>query len=523
MHNNQWLFFWKVKHIDIVIGNHLSVVLNEKEAAKHGIWAIDTIDLLFRSSKTGNLESVSLNADLSTHLVFGWEIWITKDTYEKLQIEQWSVVGISYKKSDDVSIKAIRKKLLWEVITEAELRSIIKDISENRLSNTMITYYVASGFMHGQSTDELLWSTKASAELGDMFSYEWIVADKHSIGGIPANETTMAIVPIIASLGIKIPKTFTKAITSPCATWDCVNILMDSACEKSKIKDLMSKNNACLAWYGGLNLAPANSRIMEITYPLAMEPYDKMVSSIMASKYAMGITHTVIEIPIWVTAKVKDQETAQQIMDWFMLLWKNLGIKIDFELSDGTQPLGLWIGSVLQIRDVLRILQQKENKSKLLEKKVISLSVKLLELIGFSEWQAAVDLVKKQLASWKAWEKMQEIIKSQSYENKETTINYFDWNARDLDSENLKLAENFYEFKAVSSWKIQKFDLKKLGNVARILWCPIDSQAGMEIFKKIGEDFVTGEILFSLYSTDKSKLDLAIKSLDNDLFIEVSK
>lgn len=520
MHDNQWLFFWKAKHIDIVIGNHLSVVLNEKEAAKHGIWAIDTINLLFTSSKTGDLQSISLNADLSTHLVAGWEIGITKDTYEKFQIEQGSVVWVSYKKSDDISIKAIRKKLLWNEITQDELKSIIKDISENRLSNTMITYYVASGFMHGQSTDELLWSTKASAELGDMFSYEWIVADKHSIGGIPANETTMAIVPIIASLGIKIPKTFTKAITSPCATWDCVNVLMDSICAKSKINDLMTKNNACLAWYGGLNLAPANSRIMEITYPLAMEPYDKMVSSIMASKYAMGITHTVIEIPIWLTAKVKDQETAQQIMDWFVLLWKELNIKIDFELSDGSQPLWLWIGSVLQVRDVLRILQQKDNKSDMLEKKVISLSAKLLKLIGFAQWQDAIDLIKKQLISWNAWKKMQEIMKSQSYNNKETTVNYFDWNPRDLDSEGLKLAEYSYTFKSLSNSKIKWFDLKKLGNVARILWCPIDSQAGMEIFKKNGDDLIIGESLFTLYSTDKSKLDLAIKSLEEDLFIE---
>lgn len=519
MHNNQWLFFWKAKHIDIVIGNHLSVVLNEKEAAKHGIWAIDTVDLLFTPSNTGELQSISLNADLSTHLVSGGEIGITKDTYEKFQIEQGSVVWIAYNESDDISIKAIRKKLLWKEITQEELKSIIKDISKNRLSNTMITYYVASGFMHGQSTDELLWSTKASAELGDMFSFDWIVADKHSIGGIPANETTMAIVPIIASLGIKIPKTFTKAITSPCATGDCVNVLMDSVCNKEKINDLIKKNNACLAWYGGLNLAPANSRVMEITYPLSMEPYDKMVSSIMASKYAMGVTHTVIEIPIWATAKVKDKETAKKIMDRFVLLGKALNIKIDFELSDGSQPLGLWIWSTLQVRDVLRILQQKENKPELLENKIISLSAKLLELIGVSQWQDAIDLVKKQLVSWAAWEKMQEIIKSQSYDDKKITVNYFDSKPRDLNSENLKLADYFYDFIASFDGEIKSFDLKKLGDVARILWCPIDPQAGMEIFKKIGDTFVVWEKLFRLYTTDKSKLELAIKALDANMFV----
>jgi thymidine phosphorylase len=37
----------------------------------------------------------------------------------------------------------------------------------------------------------------------------------------------MALIPLISSLGIKIPKNFSKSITSPAATGECVNVLMN--------------------------------------------------------------------------------------------------------------------------------------------------------------------------------------------------------------------------------------------------------------------------------------------------------
>ena len=58
----------------------------------------------------------------------------------------------------------------------------------------------------------------------------------------------MVLIPLIASLGIKIPKNFSKSITSPAATGECVNVLMDINFDKKGIEKLVEDQNWCLVW-----------------------------------------------------------------------------------------------------------------------------------------------------------------------------------------------------------------------------------------------------------------------------------
>ena len=58
----------------------------------------------------------------------------------------------------------------------------------------------------------------------------------------------MVLIPLIASLGIKIPKNFSKSITSPAATGECVNVLMDINFDQKGIENLVEDQNCCLVW-----------------------------------------------------------------------------------------------------------------------------------------------------------------------------------------------------------------------------------------------------------------------------------
>ena len=55
------------------------------------------------------------------------------------------------------------------------------------------------------------------------------IADKHCIGGVPGNRTTMIVVPILAALGVTVPKTSSRAITSPAGTADTMAMLAEVA------------------------------------------------------------------------------------------------------------------------------------------------------------------------------------------------------------------------------------------------------------------------------------------------------
>ena len=51
------------------------------------------------------------------------------------------------------------------------------------------------------------------------------IVDKHCVGGLPGNRTTPLVVAIVAACGATIPKTSSRAITSPAGTADTMETL----------------------------------------------------------------------------------------------------------------------------------------------------------------------------------------------------------------------------------------------------------------------------------------------------------
>lgn len=170
------------------------------------------------------------------------------DVTEQVAFKNNEIIAIKLAESSSIANNAIRKKMKGDAISYDEMFAIIKDISENKLDEIMMTYYVASSFFYPTTDLEMYQTAKAMAENGEMFRYPEgeIVADKHCIGGVPGNETTMILIPLIASLGIKIPKNFSKSITSPAATGECVNVLMDISFNRTEIEQLVQDLNCCL-------------------------------------------------------------------------------------------------------------------------------------------------------------------------------------------------------------------------------------------------------------------------------------
>ena len=301
-------------------GNRLNVVLNEAQALGFGVNMEDNVTLTKE-----NGEKIVTHVTVSSEMKPG-TIGIYEDILPRFPLKKGESLSIEVAQSSSVANDAIRKKMRGEKISYDEMFAIIKDISEGKLNEIMMTYYVASSFFYSTTDEEMYQTAKAMAECGETFKYPKgeIIADKHCIGGVPGNETTMILIPLIASLGIKIPKTFSKAITSPAATGECVNVLMDISFNKKEIEKLVKDLDCCLVRGGGLDLAPADDKIIKVQYPLAIQSRAKVVSSIMAKKYAMGITHCLIDIPVGPTAKVSTMEEALDRKKKFEYVGKQL-------------------------------------------------------------------------------------------------------------------------------------------------------------------------------------------------------
>ena len=399
------------------------------------------------------------------------------------------------------SIIAIRNRLLGKKLAYRDYFNIMRDITDNTLSNIGITYFTASSFFYPYTNRELFYMSKAMAETGEVINFgKGVVVDKHSIGGVAGNRTTMVAIPIVASLGLKIPKTSPRAITSPAGTADTMEVLAPVTFSAEEMKEIVKKTNACLIWGGGFNLAPADDKILKVTYPLAIEPYDKMIVSIMAKKIATSVSHLIIDMPIGESTKVSSLSDAKEIKKKFEFIARQYGIKLKVKITQSSDPVGRGVGPALEARDVLRVLQRHESRPVDLEKKSLILAGELLELCGRAKKGQGAKMAEKQLESGAAWKKMSEIIAAQGGNPK-------------IKSEEVTLGATKHYINSPKAGRIKLVNNKRINDVCRILGAPSDKLGGIYLNKEKGDAVKKGERLFTLYARNNSRLSLAKEAI----------
>ncbi len=191
---------------------------------------------------------------------------------------------------------------------------------------------------------------------GDRLSWNaGIVLDKHSVGGLPGNRTTPIIVPIIAALGLTMPKTSSRAITSPAGTADTTMAPVELT--TTDIRRVVEQEGGCIVWGGAIRLSPAHDILIRIERALDLDSEGQLIASVLSKKIAAGSTHLILDIPIGPTAKVRSQQAADALSVGLIAAADAFGIKAKVIAGDGTQPIGRGIGPTLEANDVLAVLQ----------------------------------------------------------------------------------------------------------------------------------------------------------------------
>ncbi len=419
---------------------------------------------------------------------------------------------------NNVAINAIRKKLVGKKLNYKEIYAIMDQISKENFGDVLTTYFAASGYSKGFSNRELYYLTKAMVETGEKLHFKGIVADKHSIGGVPGTRTTPIVVSIVAAAGFKIPKSSSRAITTPDGTADDMEILAPVELTKEQIYKVVEKTNGCIVWGGSFDIAPADDILIQVEKPLLFESYDKILVSIMAKKIAFGSNHVVIDLPYGSMVKVHSLKDAELLKGKFIFLAKQFKMKIKVLIHKTDEPAGQGIGPVLEMRAALKVLQQKKDRPLDLEIRSLNLAGTLLELCikdspeklrkeVKEKYGNAFGLATNILKSGKAFEKFKEIIKAQG-------------GNPDVDSDKLKVGENLFEVKAKRNGEIRVLNSKNITSVARILGAPKQKGAGIFLNKKLHDKVDRNETLYTLYSENVYNLKEGIESIKNFPILE---
>lgn len=390
------------------------------------------------------------------------------------------------------SLSYVRRKVFGEAIPPEGFKAIIRDVAGHRYSKMEIaTFLIAcASFMTVEETVSL---TMAMAEAGTTLKWgKKPIVDKHCVGGIPGNRTSMVVVPIVAAYGLTIPKTSSRAITSPSGTADTMEVLARVNLSIEHMKKVVDKTGGCLTWGGNVNLSPADDILITVERPLAIDAPEQMVASIMSKKMSAGSTHLVIDIPVGPTAKVRTRREAMRLRKLFEYLARKTGQVVDVVLTEGLEPIGFGIGPVLEARDVMAVLRNDPGGPRDLRERSLLLAGRILEFDAKLPGGEGYGTAKRLLESGQALETMEAIITEQGRVKSPPG-----------------LASRVREITAPKTGKVQAIDCWRLARIARNAGAPLFPGAGVDLLKKTGDTVKKGEPLYRIYAEMKSDYELA--------------
>ena len=482
----------KIKNLNWLAGRPV-VVLDDKSAEKLNVFANDRVLL-------SNSKKVYAIVDIFPKLVKTNEIGLSQELSNILKLKNKSMIEVSASEMSDAT-SLIKKKLNGDKLNGKELQYLISEIVHNNLTEAEIAFFTAAERLNGMSMDETINLTKAMIKTGAKLKFKGkYIADKHCIGGIAGNRTTPIVVAICAAAGLILPKTSSRAITSASGTADVIETLSDVEISLSKIKKIVTRVGACLAWGGSLGLAPSDDKIIRVERLLNLDVEPQLLASIMSKKISAGSKYILIDIPYGKGSKIATIKQAKNLGKKFEQIAKSFKLKLKVVYTNGSQPIGNGFGPVLEMQDVLAVLQNGGPLD--LKEKSLFLSAELMKLCGIKGSRKKAEEI---LSSGKAYDKFKEIINAQN-------------GSKDFDKkvELLKLAKRKKIIKAKSSGRIVSISNKKINSLCRVLGTPETISAGAYLHKHVGK-VTKGEPLLTLYSESKTKMRDALK------FIKESK
>ncbi|MFB9263288.1 thymidine phosphorylase family protein [Bradyrhizobium erythrophlei] len=425
-------------------------------------------------------------------LVGPGELGIAEPAFRRFAAPAGSYVAVT-PAAPPASLDAVRAKIKGKTLASPEIASIIDDLAHFRYSD-METAAFLVGSASFMTTGELLALTDAMAKAGTQLSWQTkTVVDKHCVGGIPGNRTSMIVVPIVAAHGLTIPKTSSRAITSPAGTADTMEVLTRVDLGVDGMREVVSACNGCLVWGGHVNLSPADDIMIAVERPLALDTREQMVASIMSKKVAAGSTHLLIDLPIGPSAKLASAAEAMRLRKLFELVGDHFGIAVEVVTTDGSQPIGNGIGPVLEAQDVMAVLANEAYAPDDLREKSLRLAGHLLEydpaLRGGVGYLRALEL----LESGAALRQMQKIIEAQGPTHCRNEVG-------DVAADVRSTVDGF----------VSTIDCLHLNRIARTAGAPLDKGAGIKVYKKLGDRVEAGEPLYRIHAFEQSNFDLAV-------------
>jgi len=452
----------------------------------------------FEAMSRVNIEAASRSI-IATLVIVGEELLpaghagLSDAARRLLDVQEGDELRLSYPRPV-TSLAHVRAKIYGNVLDADGLRQIILDIVAGRYMDVHLAAFITACAGDNLSHDEIVHLTDAMVQAGERLHWPGKrIVDKHSVGGLPGNRTTPIVVSIVAARGLTMPKTSSRAITSPSGTADAMETLTPVNLDLATMRRVVEQEGACIAWGGSMSLSPADDILIRVERALDVDSEGQLIASVLSKKLAAGSTDVVIDMPVGPTAKVRSEAAADKLSEQLRFVGGALGLNVRVVVSDGRQPVGRGIGPALEARDVLSVLQGQANAPQDLRERAIILAGELLELAGVAAAGEGEREAAKALDSGSAWAKFQAICEAQGGLREPPHAPYH------------------YDVFAEREGVVQTIDNRIVARIAKLAGAPIDKAAGVEINARLGDHIQRDDVLMTIHAESPGELEYALE------------
>lgn len=391
------------------------------------------------------------------------------------------------------SLSRVRAKLYGKRLGDADMQSIMGDVAAGRYADIHLSAFIAACAGDRLDFAETVALTRAMIDAGERISWGRApVVDKHCVGGLPGNRTTLIVVPIVAAFGLTMPKTSSRAITSPAGTADVMETLTEVELDVPAMRRVVEREGGCIVWGGAVRLSPADDILIRVERPLDLDSEGQLVASVLSKKAAAGSSHVVIDIPVGETAKVRSREAAQALSHRLVKTGRAIGLTVQTVITDGSQPVGRGIGPALEARDVLAVLCREADAPFDLRERALRLAGAVLEFALGVALGEGVNRAREILDDGRAWKKFEAICVAQG------------------GLRTPPVAAHTHAVTAERRGRVTAFDNRRLARVAKLAGAPRAPAAGLELHVPIGAEIEAGMPLFTVHAEAPGVLAYAL-------------
>ena len=424
--------------------------------------------------------------------------WLPKDT-AALSEEAWAILqpasgdraSFSHPEPPD-SVSAIRAKVYGETLEQDRFEAIVRDVLDRRLSDLDLAAFIAACAGDRLSIDETIALTRSMQAAGETLDWGGVeIYDKHCVGGLPGNRTTPIVVSIIAAAGLMIPKTSSRAITSPAGTADTMEVMAPVALNIPTLRRVVEAEGGCIVWGGNLALSPADDLLIRIERPLDFDSDGQLVASVLSKKAAVGAKRVLIDVPVGPTAKVRSTETAAALESRLRAVGEAIGLTLSIHQSDGTSPVGYGIGPALEAQDVLAVLCRDKDGPADLRDRALDLAGALLDLAPEAGTKSGRAEAVRILDSGAAETKFMAICEAQGGFSEPGEARYHAMVTAGI------------------AGRLTAIDNRRIARIAKLAGAPRQKLAGLRLLARVGDRIDPGRPLFEIHAETLGELEYA--------------